>query len=243
MLEEYRAADIVGRLADALPAWNASVGEIQLDHSLRTLPNPLTFLREDMWSGVRAYASAPEGLIHGDLHTGNVITAPHSGRSPKIIDLSDYRPDGVPFFDLAYLEFDIIRKYLPISTAEARRQWLELLDCSMQDVLPSRTKSGGTSIDFVLQALAPCRHLVRDIQQLYNDDSGLVWWLATVASGLNYARKGDLARPPLERVSALIYASFGMHRVMTILGMTLPNAASALQIPWIEAAPSSDLLK
>lgn len=232
MLTERRAESLLPKLNKFLPSWRADVPHIVIDASGRRLPNPLAY--EEICRKIRIKLPYSVCRIHGDLHTGNVIFSPKAGQIPKLIDFEYSTPDGVSFFDLAYLEFDIIRHMLPVDELKNREEWLALLNESMSEIqMREGISSWGAAR--TSRFLAPIRDAVWQLRQLGEETNELVWWLATVATGLNFARKGDHTRSPFERMAGLLYAAYGLDRILKMCDMKdLSTKESVPVVPWIQ---------
>ncbi|HEY0757498.1 MAG TPA: HEAT repeat domain-containing protein [Ktedonobacteraceae bacterium] len=253
MLHKWRVDDIKDRLGKALPAgWDQESLRFHLGES-KALWNPLPHLWKEAWlrTGVDYRISYPLGRIHGDLHTGNILCLkkpPVDGGSalvpfgltegegtpvsalPTIIDFGQTDEAGVPLFDFAYLEFDILQNLLSSREADYDQQWSELLSHSMTALLPAEgleTKFGQVrkAWRFIRPIREEVSRLLKKVEEQQNPtmrlDYEITWWCATVAVGLNYARKveADQPRPPWERQAALFYAAHGLERVYAQLPM------------------------
>lgn len=184
------------------------------------------------------------GRVHGDLNTSNVICHPTKDICPNLIDFQDSSATGIPYFDLAYLELDTLLQYMPPASAIQRMQWLELLRLLMPttDMIgesfianPNNTKYD--SVKSALELITPIRQSVTTI---FNERAALsstgdnasdaplqgdivAWWAAVVAAGLNFSSKRNMDTPTANandrRRAALLYASFGLDRLLTSLGI------------------------
>ena len=230
MLTAKRTQDLLERLGRALPFWSPDAPHIRVDGRDRLLPNPLAY--KAICEKLTYSPNCPIGYVHGDLHTGNVICFLESQELPKLIDFEQAVPNGVPLFDLAYLEFDIMCHLLAVEQQKDRQDWLTLLDYSMAEIYPSnQIASWGASRAWTF--LKPIREEVLQLQQTGGEDYEVVWWLSTVAVGLNFARKSSQTR--LERVASLLYAAFGLDRLLKLFEMKeLTTREFALFVPWIQ---------
>jgi hypothetical protein len=220
LLGQKRLRDVGERMHASLPHWQQDIPQIRLVTSTRRipLPNPLSYVRAEAWKKLRYDVHCPVGHIHGDLHTGNIIVGSGAGVNVRLIDcepIDEATLNGVPLFDLAYLEFDIIRQVLPIEQSELRPQWLELLSHSMAEILPSHHFHGWQAqAARAWRLMQPIRRQVQRLIEI-EPEYEMVWWLATAAVGLNYARKGaEDTRPAIERMACLIYAAFGLDQFL-----------------------------
>lgn len=103
------------QMADELAALAERHGD-ELKPDERAKLSGLASQVKDRW----ATASAPETLVHGDLHGGNLRLA--SDRSDTIIDWGDASISH-PLFDLAVLD-----SYTPQWGSEATTRWLDVLE-------------------------------------------------------------------------------------------------------------------
>lgn len=228
MLTEKRAPNVWQKLGTCLSVWPAEPLHVLIEE--RRLPNPLAY--ETICARITLKPLCPICRIHGDLHTGNVIYAPTAEQVPRLIDFAESTPDGVPFFDLAYLEFDIIQHTLPVQDIKARGEWLALLDESMSGIRIER-KISSWGAARTAEFLAPIREQVWRLQDAGGETYELAWWLATVAVGLNFARKGDETRPVRERLAGLLYAAYGLKRVLKMFEIKVLTTGGAVRVvPW-----------
>jgi hypothetical protein len=211
MLTERRVSDLFERLKDTLPFWSSDTLQITVQGLNTRLPNPLAYMRKGTWQKIKPEIGlhCPLGRIHGDLHTGNIICFPKSQPLPNIIDF-DQSEIGVPFFDLAYLEFDTMRQLLPIEHKENREHWLALLNFSMNEEIEGEQRALHWNVVRAWDFIKPIRQEMQRLQISGGEDYSIVRWLATVAVGLNFARKGGLGRSSFERMAGLLYAAYGL---------------------------------
>lgn len=236
MLTEKRTNNLLERIKKALPFWNPEASHILVNGHSRSLPNPLAY--KQICEKISYSLVTPTSRIHGDLHTGNVVCILDSEDVPKLIDFDQSVPNGIPFFDLAYLEFDIIRHMLPVEQEKHRKEWLTLLDASMTDIqeVPKLARWGASRTWSFLEAI---RQEVARLLQNGPDLYEAVWWLSTVATGLNFARKGDETRSPFERVAGLLYAAYGLSQFLKALNMhELPMEGPPCIVSWLEGSSS-----
>src|SRR5574337_883067 len=159
------------------------------------LPNPIAYLENDVLRGDQAEILWPVGPTHGDLNCQNIICAlaqQNKQTVPDLIDYSNFRADGYILYDLAYLEFDLLMRILPLKTAEARSQFYRLCQDLTDSIKLPKTLSGGAYVIEVRKLLEPIRNYVQDywIEKAGRpDDYYIAYWLACTAAGLNYMRK------------------------------------------------------
>ncbi len=241
MLTIRRTSNLLERLEQTLPFWNSDSFQISVEGRGSPLPNPLMYMQKETWSKKKIDHSpnCPVSRIHGDLHTGNIICPPLlqnalTQLTPMIIDFDQDAINSVPFFDFAYLEFDIIRHLLPVDKPENRGYWLSLLEVSMAEI------DGGQQnlafpwdADRAWQFIKPIRQGVLQLQALGGEDYSLVWWLSTVAVGLNFARKGEKERSTFERIAGLLYAAFGLAGLLKQLRVKESMTEQPPMVHWL----------
>lgn len=161
LMLEHRLSDIKNRLKKSLPDWPQET--LHVTFKDRNILNPLKYVERDIWEKLKrdkhfnpAYYLAP---VHSDLHAENIIChIPEAEKQastetdrpeeiesrtpsqlPKIIDFGQSKDHGIPLFDLAYLELDIIRRTLRVDNEEDCKQWFYLLDHIMERALARGT--------------------------------------------------------------------------------------------------------
>ncbi len=250
MFTQERLQKVLPRLAADLPDWdwdldtpNIWLPEVRTKNML--LPNPLAYLRETTWQNLAqrdVYLGSytlpyPKGRSHGDLHTRNVICLPKTEECPQLIDFADFMRERCLFFDLAYLEYDLLRScFSSFSNSQERNKWLGFLDWVMaREIVPTDTPA--TSYQRPYYHISPIRKAVSERVAALNHEPRSVrqgfevaWWAATVAVGLNYASKKNIAQH--ERKGALLYAAFGLNRLLSVYDLRSANHDAA-PVLWI----------
>lgn len=228
----------------------------------RELPNPLAFLRNVAWYEMRNQQNdltsshwldflakrypCPVGRIHGDLNTSNIICRVASGKGPVelpvVVDFDeDFKVDGVPFYDYAYLEIDVLFHSLPPDVREHRAHWVELLpELMAQNLVPRQRVAVSAEVRRSLSYIRPIRQAVRDLctgkppyERNVQEERELAWWAATVAAGLNFASKKK-HMTAAKRRAALLYAAHGLQRLFQGSGNggDLIIGTPPLVMPW-----------
>jgi thiamine kinase-like enzyme len=234
MLGEKRLRDTVTRLEHYLRDWPSDQSTIVLQGEVA--PNPLYYLNAHAWRTLSTSLPCPVGYIHGDLHADNILISLDPDSKPKIIDFEDARPDSVPYFDLAYLQLDIIRHALPLTDStlantmiddeQATHDWLEALRHPFGNGAGARVglSQGGIG-DRCATLIHPLQQQARTLQTRVSRSTTskthaqqMVWALACVAVGLNYARKSKPVGRPVERKASLLYAAFALRQFFTLWG-------------------------
>jgi hypothetical protein len=162
--------------------------------------------------------------MHGDLHTGNIICRLESDRrisehSPQIIDLALYEPEGHAFFDLAYLEFDLLIRCLPIENSAHWADWLAVLRHLNVSGIRPEGQPPGVRPAAAFELVQPIRLWVTDlIEQIKErsdttaEDYVSLWWVAAMAAGLSMSRSRHAE--PWKRSAALIYAAWAAEQLV-----------------------------
>lgn len=242
MMLTPKRTNLLERLRQHLPQWPERDSVIGIYEQARRqahlLPNALAYFTESAWADTQVRPLYAPGRAHGDLHAGNVLVHADADLDPALIDWGDYNATSLPFYDLAYLEYDLAQRALPPTTPEYREQWWELVSALMRDpgqVNPQLDIAGGR-LGKAWALVQPIRRLAKMACQVdgtsWDDFYTATWWLAVVAVGLNFARKGHDGREPLERAAALLYAGRGLECVIQSLGMPAPQPRRQLLFDW-----------
>ena len=237
MIGADKLANLTARLISFLsPAWSTATA-FEVIGLERRLPNPVVYLEESAWERFNT-GSDWTGItcqlapIHGDLHAGNVMCLLNGEHPPMLIDFGSCALAGSPLFDLAYLEYDIMRRSLPVHDLRNREQWLFLLDFCMKEIMPTSRPRGALATQ-TWRYIKPLREVVRQAIAAKKDDEE-AWWIATVAVGLNFARKGRTKRPPYERESALLYAAYGLERLLALQRANVTYEPAGVAMEWLK---------
>src|SRR3989442_15976250 len=106
------------------------------------------------------------GMLHRDLHPGNVIVPVDSGsaQSFHIIDFAASRP-GNAFFDLAYLELSILlNSFNGFHSIAELKSWWELEEYLISEPFPRLDRFHGVT-EGLWRVLPIRRALVRKMKQ------------------------------------------------------------------------------
>jgi hypothetical protein len=256
MLEERRLSDMKSKLHENLPDWPLDTPLVNFDNHIIII-NPIWYIQSEVWERLKELNpyNPPYYIsrIHGDLHTENLIcffTKEGKSVCPKLIDFGQTRDNGIPLFDLAYLEFDIIRRVLNVNVNDDQYQWFNLLEYSMGDILPTEELKRGSNIQrkaaraikFIYPIRVQVKRLLDDIKKrepLLGESLERVWWLATTAVGLNYARKGENGgrkQTAEERKAALLYAAYGLKKLFDKPDMLDKGETNPERVSWASSA-------
>ena len=191
----------------------------------KQLPNPSYFLRRpDIWAPALRAIRTPITPMHGDLHAGNIIcqvtrngTRP-IGVTPWLIDFANYEAEGLPFYDLVHLEFDVLKQYLSVESRDQWRDWADLVPyLTGGDLHPTDQPTGERAI-FAWELIAPIRRfahaLIAEVgkrQSEIDDELRRMWWLAMVAVGMRAAQREGAPQPI--RSAGLIYAAHALEQL------------------------------
>jgi formylglycine-generating enzyme required for sulfatase activity len=195
------------------------------------LPNPFAYILDlDLWrreSGEFHGAVVPCTPVHGDLHCGNLICKLDEHKRPLptppwLIDFAQYEDEEIPFFDLAYLELDLLTRCMPTTADQDWIDWLNLTEYLTNLVLPIG-KPRGLHPAAIWDLIRPIRSYVKEIL----DKSGryasgideqfeIGWWTSATAAGILFARRSKV-RLPGQRKAALLYAARCLKRLNGLL--------------------------
>lgn len=188
-----------------------------LEEAQRALFNPVAFaLRPELWPDLDI--TGPVGHVHGDLHGGNLICHDDPNVLPSLIDFARYESDAPIFFDLAYLELDLlIRRLSSVDWAV----WRDTLAFLTTGVVPPRRPRLPMSM-YAWETVRPVREHVQQIINAGGSDNLLaefepLWWLTTFAVGVVFTRRESYLNRP-ERSMAFLYTAFALQKTLDLLG-------------------------
>jgi hypothetical protein len=153
-----------------------------------------------------------DGMLHGDLHLGNVLLdGGGKGSNPNywLIDFAMAGP-GPLFYDHAYLECSFIARYLETASADRLLGFLEAATTQKLDGLSMTDVGLATCFADIQQALEQWQ-VEKEPKRAAPFKSQL--WLAKVAAGLNWA-----AKPVDDHTARLatIYAAYATEQYLLL---------------------------
>lgn len=215
--------------------------------------NPRLWMKDDKLITI----DAPRTAIHGDLHGGNLICELDAdgkplGQAPWIIDFALSSHLGVPFYDLAYLEIDILLRRMPCdrNRNEDWNAWLTMTEFLASSVHPSDVQADHLNehLSNLWALLKPIRAQVeRLIKQGSNRDTQAqfewAFWLAMMAAGVIVTRRSRM-EPPEKHKVALLYAARALEKLRNLLALPFQNA-TPFPIEWLSPprAPEPEAVK
>lgn len=168
---------------------------IQIDSHL--YPNPGYFLQNQAaWIPADATYNLRHGLMHGDLHSKNIICSDSDQLAYSVIDYDSFKEDGFLFFDHAYLE---LYMYLyecnmgEVSIWESMMKSLLVPDIYtpvLADSIPYF--DGFSSLQIRNTICASITDWVNDKCAHFRDDFDVQFCLARIAAGINFFSKGGI---------------------------------------------------
>ena len=230
----------------------------QLKFEQYTLPNTIGYLEHpDYWlSPDSKYVIPTWSAAHGDLHGGNIICQklPHLSRRPRfqsevppiqpdIIDFGDFQETQSIFFDLLYLELDLILQRCKPEDEKSREYLLEfvieyLTGDGQRAAIPESTHGLPMKTALLPDWIRPLRDLAQDIiaGSDREEDTLATFWITATAVGLNFARKSTLTKE--EKLLSLMYAGAALRHVLAYQGIEWNVARSnvdqdVVSLPWI----------
>ena len=225
---------------------------VRVDGHKEALPNPAIFLdKPHLWG--KAVIAAPRGKIHGDLHSGNLISPYDSlGQTPTLIDFGRFQRDQLIFFDLAYLELDLLLHRMADREAN---EWLRLIAHLMSALAPKHGVGDGYEYCASLRAGAIRAYLQQVIEAQPPDLRPRfegAWWLAATAAGLVFSRrssysdqsqdKGESAQFKREARLCYLYSAFACRQLIRPFPMNLGEFSQPVPFyidpPQAAAAPA-----
>ncbi len=194
------------------------------------LPNPFAYARNaELWGSVRQM-DVLIGLQHGDLNMRNILVKFSSEGAViegyYIIDFAMFKDQMPLLFDLSYLELSYLISYLP---GIPFRRWVDLaLGHAVADIPdPNQAPAELAGASAVIGAGR--KYFANWLESTHPslvDDMWGQYWLACVATGLNFCNKSALSDEG--RLAALIYAAAHLKRYATKFGLPMPEEATYL---------------
>ncbi|HUN09550.1 MAG TPA: NB-ARC domain-containing protein, partial [Aggregatilineales bacterium] len=212
-------------LADVTPPNNAI-----------TLPNPLYFALQD---GLLPQLTLARTPMHGDLHGGNIICRlGQDGRladvPPQILDTALFEPQGLLFFDLAYLELNVMARCLTVKDAADWADWLAILPALTRFNIRLKGEPPGMRPAATWPLLKAIRDRVAGLLEVLEKRSASVaeeyqasWWLAAWAAGLSISRSSH--SQPWLRSAALLYAAYSLESLLRMWDIPLGGTPQPLR--------------
>ncbi len=196
---------------------------ISLPDTTLLLPNPIAYaVNESYWQGVRGI-SFPLGPIHGDLHSDNIICLT-SGYQPAFIDLAGFDEAVCVYYDLLYLELNILLS-LFAHDPDGWQGFVQYLTKSWRSV--DRDPAGSAIAVHAAHVLRQLRDPAYKIADKFDrrEDFEIAFHLAATAVGLNYVRKAGVSTPLdyLTVCMALLYAAYSLRRGLIYLDVPAPR--------------------
>lgn len=207
---------IKNRLAELFP--NEDNSSIIFEGSDTSLPNPIAYVyRDNLWGDKQIIYT--DGCIHGDLHSENIIC---DLRSPQVllIDWGGFNEHGLSFFDWAYLEIDLMLRFLPVNNWEDWEEWLYLSEFSTKAIVPDGEPKGRRA-PMAWYLVKPIRE---GVQAMINSAPfelrewiEISFLLSIIAVSLNFIRKNSVTRQ--DKTSLLMYCSRSLERILKELSI------------------------
>jgi hypothetical protein len=209
-------------------------------NSTHLLPNPIAFLEHpEGWQTETPFQTITVqlGRSHGDLHAENIMCS--YGAPPDMIDFSTFRKDQAIYFDLAYLEFDLLMRVCQPEKPENRQYLAEIVEhlTHKDDLGLFRTaRSVGPLGSVVLNLIRPLREAVNNLfDRTRQEYSEITFWLCATAVGLNFTRKMTIS--PYDRLLGLLYAGAALRNVLSLLDIDY-GTGDPISIDWPEKRAS-----
>ncbi|CAG0980620.1 Hercynine oxygenase [Anaerolineae bacterium] len=208
--------------------------EFEFDEGEVNYPNPFAYLLDDdLWcvGDVPIRIDAPRTPIHGDLHGGNIMCQVDNRDTPQasapwLIDFAQSHSHRIPFFDLVYLELDILLRLMPATDEAESQDWLDATEFLCSAILPTPKPDSEDQTVFdrnqtVLDAweiIKPIRTYAKKLVEGspapdHHDDCA--FWIAAVAAGMMVTRRSRML-PPEKHVAALLYTSRALRQLMDL---------------------------
>jgi len=195
-----------------------------------TTPNPVGYIaKRDWWRKKQAAGgetpylklSLPMCPAHGDLHAENIMCALERGKPiqspPQMIDLVLHERERPPFYDLAYLELDILLRCLKARPEEPQdwTDWVRMTEFLSRAVLPEGNPEGKEPTH-AWTLIKPIREGVNRILEKpgMRAEFSRAWWLSAAVVGALVTRRSRMEKLPGERKATMLYAGRCLHNLI-----------------------------
>lgn len=192
-------------------------------------PNPYGFVTPD-FIGNKIEVSAGRGLVHGDLHSRNLLVSGiRTIDDYYFIDFSHFKSQTPLFFDHAYLELSLL---IEARESVTHQRWHRLCQSLAHLEDPRDASTAADSDDFgLLWTVGMNRtEINRWVERAYpqrKEDLKKQRLLSRIAVGLNFANKrrlaADSALSSKKSFFALLYAATVARRLFEYCQLSIPN--------------------
>ncbi|MCC6974314.1 MAG: SUMF1/EgtB/PvdO family nonheme iron enzyme [Anaerolineae bacterium] len=230
-------------------------------------PNPIAYiLTRDYWldrARKPIQIDAPRCPVHGDLHGGNLICETDDQqklalpKAPWLIDFALSRTGGIPFYDLAYLEIDILLRRMKTRKdhPEDWSAWVEMTQFLASGVLPDSTllpekeriiPPKNETLRSIWSLIRPIRETAATlIARGENRDSKLeferAFWLAGMAAGVMATRRSRM-EPPEKHKASLLYGAWMLKKLLDRQTLTAVGG-TVFHVDWTHAPLNEDMVR
>lgn len=196
----------------------------------QVFPNPFMFgLDATRWHKARPI-DVLTGFQHGDLNIANILTRFAEDTEELdgyfLIDFALYKPKMPLFYDQRYLETSYLIRELDRASFQ---KWVTLISQFSSRDMPD-PKEVPVELAGACEVINTGRRFFKQWVDTHHasvaDDLWGQYWLAAVATGLNYCNKSGISTQ--ERLAGLIYASAHLKRYFIQFGIPLPVEVRSL---------------
>jgi predicted ATPase len=196
----------------------------------QVFPNPFVFgLDAARWHKTRPI-DVLTGFQHGDLNIANILTRFAEDTEELdgyfLIDFALYKPKMPLFYDLRYLETSYLLRELNRASFQ---KWVALINQFSSHDMPNPKEVPvelAGACEVINTGRRAFKRWVATNHASVSDDLWGQYWLAAVATGLNYCNKAGISIE--EKLAGLIYASAHLKRYFTQFGIPLPVEVRSL---------------
>jgi predicted ATPase len=196
----------------------------------QVFPNPFVFgLDATRWHQARPI-DVLTGFQHGDLNLANILTRFAEDTEELtgyfLIDFALYKPQMPLFYDQRYLETSYLLREL---NRAAFQKWVALVNQFSGRDMPNPKEVPvelAGACEVINTGRRSFKQWVDTSHASVSDDLWGQYWLAAVATGLNFCNKATLSSE--EKLAGLIYASAHLKRYFIQFGIPLPVEVRSL---------------
>src|SRR5688572_6744095 len=187
-------------------------------------PNPLSYsLDSERWKETRPI-DVLTGFQHGDLNTANILAKfaedSESLEGYFLIDFALYKARMPLLYDQCYLEMSYLIRELDRAPFQ---KWVSLVTHFSSRDIPNPKEVPielAGACEVVNAARKSFKRWVHETHPSLSDDLWGQFWLAAVATGLNFCNKVALSTE--ERLAGLIYSAVHLKRYCAQFGIAMP---------------------
>jgi len=220
---------LLKRLEDNYPGIDKPI--LTFEGTDRVFPNPIAYAyKTDLWE--KRQLIYLEGFVHSDLHCENVI-CDLQAQKVFLIDWGAFENEALSFFDWAYLEIDLLLRFMQCKNTEDWSEWVYISEFSNKSILPDGEPKGRQA-PMAWKLIQPIREniqtIVNSITIELREWVEISFLISSLAACLNFVRKKSVVLPL--KNALLLYSAQCLDRSLRLLNIRIPSdQPSHISIP------------